>query len=182
VREAFTWGPQTLALTAGLAAYVCWLIPGAEAFLGGAVLAAAGALVYDIRRRRRRTSLVAEGDVIGRYRGDELSYTFARDDLALEVLSRFDWLLVTLKVNVPLAVIAAALAAILFVSLVRDAEPMKPAEVVTFVWAIGLTVFGIVATLRSRLRLAALVLPRAQDTLKDHVHVRRADLAKLELG
>ena len=150
-------------------------------FALGATLLAAVGLAYDIRRRRRQTVLYPLNGQIGFYRRGVFQYSFAPAQMQRVRLDWFGWLMVVLKLLVPMFLLMVIAAVLLFDGM-KHAAPNSGPDVALFGYLMGFAVFGFVALYRSHITLAFFWLPDEKGKPARPLHLHPREIQKVIQG
>jgi len=186
VRESLTWGPQVWWLLCGLI-WNFWFLARDIPELGrntalagaGATLTAALAVVYEVRRRRRRTVLYPSGGRIGLYRENIFQYSFTPAEMRRERLDFFGWVMVVAKMLLPMVMLMVIVGVVMWDGL-RQSGPHPWQDMTLFVYLMLFAFFGFVALYRSHIRLALFWIPDSKGRLKRGLYLHPRELKKLE--
>ncbi|MBZ5529255.1 MAG: hypothetical protein LAN71_15315 [Acidobacteriia bacterium] len=187
--ESFTWGPPA----AWLLCVLLWLFfhylrdaPEVAQYMPllllGLLLLAALAAAYDLRRRKRRIVLFPLDGRIGCYREGVLQYSFAPEEMVRVRLYPFDWIMVSLKLLLPLLLLMAGTGVFLYDSLVTSPVPNPRETVLSLGFLIFFSAFGLVASVRSRAILCFFWIPSGNGKTDTPLHLHRRILSKLHDG
>ena len=188
VRASFTWGPQGLYLLFGLVWFFYFLIRDIPdvahntVFFGlGATLLAAAGLAYDIRRRKRQTVLYPLNGQIALYRGGTFQYSFAPAEMQRQRLDFFGWMMVVLKLLLPMFLLML-IAAVLLLDGMKHAAPNSGPDVALFAYIMGFAIFGFVALYRSHIKLVFFWLPDEKGKLAIPLYLHPREIQKVIQG
>ena len=140
-------------------------------------LGVAGA-VYAVRRSRRRIVLYTRGGQIACYRGGVYQYSFAPDEMQRVRKDVFAVMMFVLKGLAPMLVVLVILVFVAFAAWQQPAAPRKQ-DLALLAYAMGCTIFGSVAMLRSNIVLLFFWIPNGKGKTDQPAHFYKRDLQKL---
>ncbi|HXO39553.1 MAG TPA: hypothetical protein VN872_13000 [Candidatus Acidoferrum sp.] len=186
IREAFTWGPQSIWMLCGLV----WLfyyyvrdIPQLArntALIGTAMTAlSAIAGAYELRRRRRRISLYPYHERVGCYSGGVFQHSFATEEMRRVRPGFYGWMVIVLKGLLPMLMVTVGLGAVMYDAW-RKSTDGHLQDMWLFVYAMLCAIFGFVAILRSNLFLVFFWIPNGKGQTDCPLHLPARELQKLD--
>jgi hypothetical protein len=185
--ESFTWGPQTLALLAGL----FWLfdyevrdvpeIARNTAWIAaGVTLAALLGAFFAARRNRRRIALYPHQGRLALYRGGVFQYSFAPEAIVLVRKDFYLWGMLVLKLFVPTLILIALLVFVIYYAIVKTHNVTGFLDALVLTYLLGFAIFLLVAMIRSNVTLRFCWLPDEKGKPNQPAHFPAKELLKLE--
>jgi len=187
--ESFTWGPgATWLLCVQLWLFFHYLRDLPEVaktmplLLAGLLVVAALAAAFDLRRHRRRIVLFPLDGRLGCYREGALQCSFAPEEMVRVRLYPFHWIMVSLKLLLPLLLLMAGAGLFLYDSLVMHLVPNPRETTIALGFLLFFAAFGLVASIRSRAILCFFWIPSGNGKTDTPLHLHRRILHKLQEG
>jgi hypothetical protein len=183
IAETFTWGVQGLILLCGLVGMFLYMVRDAKLFPSGVlpvIVAAVGVLAvlgwgFAARRSSRRIVLFFLPGQVGVYSGGIFQYSFA----LAEMKRYYSSLYTTLKMLIPMLLLAAILGFLVYETIVRSPGGATSDEKVLLVYCLLFAIFGFIAMFRSQVLMMWFFIPDGKGKTNKSVGFYRRELRRV---